>query len=42
MSKPTIVKGDEIMLFKDGKSLAYATSHTLSQGFGILGRFRNW
>ena len=30
MSKSTIVKGDEIMLFKDGKSLAYATSHTLS------------
>lgn len=30
MSKPTIVKGDELMLFKDNKSLAYATSHTLS------------
>ena len=30
MSKSTIVKGDQIMLFKDGKSLAYATSHTLS------------
>lgn len=30
MSKSTIVRGDEIMLFKDGKSLAYATSHTLS------------
>lgn len=30
MSKSTIVKGDELMLFKDGKSLAYATSHTLS------------
>lgn len=30
MSKPNIVKGDELMLFKDGKSLAYATSHTLS------------
>ena len=29
MSK-TIVKGDELMLFKDSKSLAYATSHTLS------------
>lgn len=29
MSK-TIVKGDELMLFKDNKSLAYATSHTLS------------
>lgn len=30
MSKSTIVKGDELMLFKDNKSLAYATSHTLS------------
>ena len=30
MSKSNIVRGDEIMLFKDGKSLAYATSHTLS------------
>ena len=30
MSKSTIVRGDQIMLFKDGKSLAYATSHTLS------------
>lgn len=30
MSKSTIVRGDEIMLFKEGKSLAYATSHTLS------------
>lgn len=30
MSKSTIVKGDELMLFKEGKSLAYATSHTLS------------
>lgn len=29
MSK-TIVKGDELMLFKDGKSLAYATSHSVS------------
>ena len=29
MSK-TIVKGDELMLFKDNKSLAYATSHTLT------------
>lgn len=28
MSK--IVKGDELMLFKDGKSLAYATSHSVS------------
>lgn len=25
-----IVKGDELMLFMDGKSLAYATSHTLT------------
>lgn len=30
MSKSTIVKGDELMLFKDNKSLAYATSHALS------------
>lgn len=30
MSKSNIVLGDELMLFKDGKSLAYATSHTLS------------
>lgn len=25
-----IIKGDELMLFKDNKSLAYATSHTLT------------
>lgn len=25
-----IIKGDELMLFKNNKSLAYATSHTLS------------
>lgn len=30
MSKSNIVLGNELMLFKDGKSLAYATSHTLS------------
>lgn len=28
--KPNIIKGAELMLFKDGKSLAYATSHTLN------------
>lgn len=26
----TIIKGDELMLFKGNKSLAYATSHTLT------------
>ena len=25
-----IIKGDELMVFKDGSALAYATSHTLS------------
>jgi len=25
-----IIKGDELMLFKDGSALAYATSHTLT------------
>ena len=27
---PTIIKGDELMIFKGGTALAYATNHTLS------------
>ena len=30
MSKPTTVRGDELMVFLNNKSIAYATSHTLN------------
>ena len=30
MSKPTTVRGEELMVFLNNKSIAYATSHTLN------------
>ena len=30
MAQEKIIKGDELMLFNEGKSIAYATSHTLT------------